>query len=159
MKKLAIALSIFAAAASAQAECSITTTSSNEDVFIALRLHGWNFDQYDMLCDRLKKADAQLIITGSAGVMRRAAVSWASVGLKDSKTGVTSFSFGGRSTITNDAPENINRDYALQLLGESVNSAADSLAKTIDEALAALDVERKKTAAHYQRKAGSSSRK
>ena len=138
---------ICAALASFQAHaCSAYVNSSSGEVWSALDNNVWGFKNYNVVCEKLHKADAALLVYGHATVLGGKSISWAAVSLKDKNLEIYSNRHVGVSTKLSD---NASIDAARSLLMESLNEAVSSI--DIDKAIDALDESRKQIKNNYSR--------
>jgi len=121
----------------ASANCSITRLTASDAVRQVLQENGgYNFQNYDVICNKLRKANAQIVIHGSYGVLINRSYGWASLGVADKdRDYIITNAFGRSSTHMNDYASN---DMARKQLWLSINEALNGWV-TLDQALAELN--------------------
>ncbi len=139
MRKILLAALIFTAAQSAMAQCSITSNRS-DTVGKLLQSRGWNFRNFDIVCEKLKRANAVINISGDASVLAGMSYGWALLTVADRKTGLGINDYTAGHTIMNTYA---SQDKAYDLLYEAINEAANNW-DGLDNALATLNEKRKK---------------
>lgn len=101
---------------------------------------GWEESNFGTMCEKLKRANAQLAIIGMAVVLGDQSIGWASLSVKDKDLSIITNDFSSHVTIINgDASQN----KADELMVAAINNAAQKW-EDLDRALAALDRERDK---------------
>ncbi|WP_233853509.1 hypothetical protein [Paraburkholderia sp. HD33-4] len=144
LKKLVICSAIFA---SFQAHaCNVSYSTSSNVISNALSTNGFDFANYDVVCEKLNRANAALEITGQATVLHGKSIAWASVSLKDRNTSVFTDEFAGSNTVANPEP---SMDTANNLVNQAINGAIERLG--IDQAIQSLNENRRKAKAAYSR--------
>lgn len=131
-----------AASFGAQASCSINSVQDKQ-VSSAFDKHGgWNFEakQYDALCQKLRANRARLNIQAMSSVLGERSIGWAALSLLDQDSAIGTTSFGSLNTVANTYASD---DKAAQIMVQAINNAASDWAG-IDQALAALEAERKR---------------
>lgn len=133
--KAAIAILITALASlSAQAECSITTIRSEEMGAILTREGGYNFPNYDTVCEKLRRANAYIAISSDSVVLSNRSIGWVSIKVKDSKSPLTVDKYARTSTFVSENTSQIVADHnRFQALNDALNAWTD-----LDAALALL---------------------
>jgi len=132
----------------AHANCSITRWTNSDHVIQVFKENsGYEFQNFDMVCNKLRKANAQVVIHGSYGVLLSRSYGWVSLGVADKdRYYINTNAFGRTSTSMNDyASDHIARKQ----LWISLNNALNGW-DTLDQALAELNKARqaaRKTAA------------
>jgi len=132
----------------ASANCSITRLTASDSVRQVFKENGgYNFQNYDVICNKLRKANAQIVIHGAYGVLINRSYGWASIGVADKdRDYIITNAFGRSSTHMNDYASD---DMARKQLWLSINAALNEWV-TLDQALAELNNARqamRKTAA------------
>lgn len=146
-KKLLI-LSAMTFALQAQAEnCEITDNTANKMISAVLNEHGYSFDGYEQVCQKLKKANAAIVIGGSAGILGDISFAWAEVSLKDKNTMIFTNEYSGSMTKSNSKA---NMETAKLLLLEAINGAIGNV--DFDNAIQSLNESRRQVKAAYSRK-------
>ncbi len=139
-KFASLALCLAAAAAPAQASCSINSLTASPAVNRVFKANnGYEFKNYDMLCAKLQKAQAQIVLVGSSGVLMNRSYAWVSIGVGDATNGnIMTNDFATSRTTMNDYA---SADKADALLWEAINIALNEW--EVDPAIAALQKVRK----------------
>lgn len=138
MRKLFIGFALAAACFGASATCSVSYTADNSIVKM-ISQNGWRITNYDALCSKLAKANAEIDITGRAVVLDGKSVSWATVTFKAKDLWIITPLGGSMRTVTNAYA---SQDRADEMLYDAINGAIDSL--DIDKGLIALNEARQK---------------
>lgn len=137
--KAFFAVLAFAASMPASA-CNLDYSTASDIVKKVMARGGWTFPNYQVICEKMNRANAAIVISGDAVVLDGKSIAWSAVGLKDKRSNIMSFDFGGISTKTNPYA---SQDKAETMLDESINDAISTLAGKLDLALARLDEARK----------------
>lgn len=138
---------ICAAISSFQAQaCDVINNTATDDVRAAIRKNGWGFNNYNVICEKLRRANAVLVTDGFATVLSNRAIAWATVGLKDRDLMIFTNEYGGSSTKTNDYA---SMDTAKKMLMESINDAVNNM--DVDKAIQSLNESRRQAKAAYSR--------
>lgn len=145
MRQIILAIVLFSAAFSVNAECRITY-SAPDDVTEGLTQHGFGFKKYEVACNKLKKANAKLMMVGMATVLNNVSVAWATVRVADKITEVSANDHVGIATQVNT---HASQDKANEMMIEAVNIAADTI--DFDSAIKDLDKARKIAKAAYSK--------
>jgi hypothetical protein len=127
--------------------CSVFHNTANDDVRNAVKKNGWGFDNYEVVCEKLRKANAALAIHGGATVLSGKSIAWAAVGLKDMELMVYTDEYSGISTNVDDYA---SIDNAKNILMKSIDGAVNSM--DIEKAIQSLEKSRLKARAAYSRK-------
>lgn len=138
MLKKYLALALLLCSATSHAECWIEYNSANIDVNNILKEKLLEFQAYDDVCNKLKRANAQLAISGYATTFPNSTVAWASVSLQDSKLPIVTNEGAGQYIATINHP---SRERTGELLHQSILKAIDLI--YWDLALKSLDASRK----------------
>lgn len=111
---------------SANAACKLisNTTSIIQEARRTAGWDGWRFSRYDEICEKLRKANAQLVIRGDATVLNGVNIAWAIVEIADINPLLTS---GTSSSNTRTNKMVGSQDEANKLLIESIEDAANGL--------------------------------
>lgn len=135
------ALCLAALALPASANCSITHNTSSVHVEKAFKEQdGYNFQNYDLVCNKLRKANAQIVISGSYGVLSNRSYGWADISVADSARNYLIVNdFGSVSTWMNDYASD---NKARELLWGAINDALNKW-DSLDQALAKLNQARR----------------
>jgi len=135
------ALCLAALALPASANCAIThNTSSTAVQKVFKETDGYHFQNYDVVCNKLRKANARIIVSGSYGVLSNRSYGWASIAVADKASDhLIVNDFGSDSTWMNDYASD---DKAREMLWAAIN---DALGKwdSLDQALASLNKARR----------------
>ena len=130
--------------------CSISRSTSSDQIVRILKENGWNSNNFDTVCAKLNRANAAILIDGDATVLAGASVGWAVLMLKDKDSNVTTSDFSSKTTSMNTSRASM--DVAESLLYSALNNALDHY--DVDKAIEALDAARSKTRAAFAPKAG-----
>ena len=135
-----LAIALAASSIPAFANCQITYSSASSQVEKSFSgRDGWAINDYNTVCEKLKRANAALRISGYSTVLDGVSYAGASVGVKDMNVNIYSDDFGGSSVSVNPTA---SMDKAVYILFDSIMNAVNSM--NIDKALASLAAERKK---------------
>ena len=130
------ALCLAALALPASANCSITHNTSSISVQKVFKeTDGYTFQNYDLVCNKLRKANARIVVVGSYGVLSNRSYGWASISVADKASDhLIVNDFASNSTWMNDYASD---DKAREMLWAAIN---DALGKWdgLDQALATL---------------------
>jgi len=122
----------------ASANCSITRMTGNDAVHQVFKENnGYEFQNYDVICNKLRKANAKIVIQGSYGVLRSRSYGWVSIGVADKNSDyIIINAFGRTSTYMDDYPsDEVARKQLWTAINEALNGwdqldlALDSLNK------------------------------
>lgn len=138
LKKLMVAVLIGAAPVSVSASCETSYTANNE-IVRAVKSNKWGFQNYDQVCQKMREANAEFLISGGATVLAGRSITWATVLVKDKDFNIVSTDYGGSSTQVDKIP---GTDIAVRNYRLAINNAIDSV--DLDRALEALDEARRK---------------
>jgi hypothetical protein len=144
LKKILLMALIFAVAQSVKAECSITS-SDNGIVHKLLQQRGWNFPKFNSVCEKLRRANANIVIDGDASVLVGVSYGWANLSVIDKKTGL---GLGDHTSAYTEVNTYASQDKAEELLYEAINNAANDW-DGLDIALAELSEKRRKMGISY----------
>ncbi|GLK96370.1 hypothetical protein GCM10008164_41120 [Achromobacter xylosoxidans] len=135
-----LALCLAAVAAPAQANCRINSLTASPAVNRVFKANGgYEFKNYDTLCAKLQKANAQIVLVGSSGVLANRSYAWISIGVGDGANGnIMTNDFATSRTTMN---EYASSDKADAVLWETINVALNEW--NVDPAIAALQKVRK----------------
>ncbi|CAD6560166.1 hypothetical protein LMG27952_07059 [Paraburkholderia hiiakae] len=139
MKRILLSALIFAVAQSVKAECTINSIYQGLPAKV-LQENGWNFQNYNIVCEKLRRANASVVINGTASVLTGTSLGWATLSVADKKTGLGISDYYSANTETNTYA---SQDKAEELLYVAINTAANNW-KDLDSALAILDEKRRK---------------
>lgn len=139
MKKVLLSALIFAVTQSVNAECVINSVYQGLPKKV-IQKNGWNFENYNAVCGKLSRANASVVISGTASVLVGVSYGWAHLSVADKKTGlgITDF-FSANTQIDTYA----SQDKAEELLYAAINTAANDWTE-LDSALAVLEEKRRK---------------
>lgn len=126
--------------------CTVNYVTSEDVVIKVIGKYKWGFSNYDAVCEKLRRANAVILVKGDATVLGNKSIAWATVNLKDGDLMIFTNSYGGNSTTVNGYA---SIDRAEQLLMQSINDAVDSM--DVDSAIRSLNEARKKVRAAYSR--------
>jgi hypothetical protein len=132
MKKTFAVLMFLLMSSSANA-CTVASFTSSPEV-IKSRGRMFEFKNYTAICERLKAANAGLLITGDAGVLEGNSIAWAAVSIVDKNGGIFSNTGSGSSTHLGHQG---TMNEAQSLLGQVIDESVDRM--NIELAIAALD--------------------
>ncbi len=150
MKKVLGAMIVYLLVMNANADCSITSVRSDEVSTQFKKYGAWSFDEviFNQLCYKLKRAKARIRVQADAAVLSNKSIAWASLTVIDLETGISTSDFSTSYTkVSNDA----SQDVADELMVKAINQAAEDWTR-IDDALEALEKERKKTRSLFGKK-------
>lgn len=132
-KAIVTATLVFSAPLYADSQC-VTKMYSGYDVLYELKKQGWGYDNYNLICEKMRAANAEFLVAANAMVIGGKSVTWAVVSVKDADSSMVAVNNMGHSTLTDDTPStNIaNSNYMV-----AINQAIDAL--DIDKAIADLN--------------------
>jgi len=119
------------------ANCSITRlTASNAITQVFKENGGFTFQNYDVVCNKLRRANAQVVMNGSYGVLANRSYGWVSLGVADKTHDyIITNAFGRSSTHMNDyASDNVARQQLWLAINDALNRWEE-----LDQALAELN--------------------
>lgn len=128
-------------AVSAHAECSLTSQRQPEVSKLLNEAGGWSFKKYDMVCDKLRRANAAVVVLSGSAVLDNRSIGWATVMLKDRDSSVMTSDFSSSTTKTHSYASQ-NKADALML--EALNDALDDW-RVLDQAVDKLHEARRTT--------------
>ncbi|MBD9400992.1 hypothetical protein [Comamonas sp. CMM02] len=136
IRRVLAGVCLVALALPASASCTIYRETSSPQVDKAFSANnGYTFKKYHEVCEKLRKADAKIVIHGSSGVLVNRSYGWASISVADkANSNLVINSFSGYSTNLNDYASS---DQAQQSLWIAINYGLENWEK-LDEALAEL---------------------
>lgn len=111
------------------------------------RYGGWNFRNYDILCKKLKKANAKIIVHATSIVLLNNSIGWAALSVGDIDSGISTLDATSYDTNIYSIG---NKEKSEEMMVGAINNAANNWL-AIDDALAALEVERKKARAIFRK--------
>jgi len=130
----------------AHAECSINTylagnVSKAFYAYGALNVPGTSLtnQRYEMICEKLRKADARVNILGMATVLSNRSIGWAILSLKDRTTEIGTSDYANARTMVH---EQASQDIADERMVFAINEALATWTE-LDQAIARLDEVRK----------------
>ncbi|MDR5799039.1 MULTISPECIES: hypothetical protein [Caballeronia] len=148
MKKILLAASVaLLLSATAHAECSITYYTGPSTWEALEKNGGVEFSNYKSVCEKLRRANARVNITGAATVLNNMSIGWAQVSVLDMNTSVGTTEYASYSTTANPFA---SIDKANELMLSSVNAAMNSW-RELDNALAKLEAERNRARLTFAR--------
>ena len=130
--------------------CSLSRATPNNEIARLLRENGWGATKFKTVCEKVTRANAELLVDGNATVLGGASIGWAIVMLKDKNSNITTSDFASSSTYVNT--RNVGMNVSSNLLYSALNDAVD--AYDVDAAISSLDEARSKTRAALAAKAG-----
>lgn len=132
-----LALCLTALAFPASANCVINYYTVSRDVIKVFKENdGYYFQNYNEVCNKLRKANAKIAISGSYGVLSSRSYGWADISVADKASDyVIVNSFGTYSTWMNDYASD---DTARKQLWGAINDALNQW-DTLDKALLELN--------------------
>jgi hypothetical protein len=139
LKKSCVFAGLLSAFSLAHANCAIASNYYQAPVGEVLR-KGWNFPNYDLVCNKLSQAGAKLSILGMSNVIDGKTVAWAALSVEDKATGLIVESFSSAQTRVSDI---VSHDENNVLLHVAINDAANNWSD-LDAALKTLDEQRQK---------------
>lgn len=142
MKTILVLATLAAASMGAQASCSITMVR-HDTVSAAFKKHGgWTMDvnKFDTLCEKLRKGRARISVQAASTVLAERSIGWAALSVQDLDSEIGTISYARHNTSTDTYA---SADKAEQLMVKAINGAAEDWSG-VDQALAELDVERKR---------------
>lgn len=142
MKRLLPVLALCFAIEAQASTCIVNFTTGTPEVMDAMKKNGWDFDNYHQVCTKLSKANASILLTGTATVLGGTSIAWVSAYVKDANSSIVTTNTGGISTRQNSHP---SMDTAENLLHVAVNQAMNEI--DFDKAIADLNAERRKARA------------
>lgn len=134
------AVLFFAAlATSANANCMIYDLTSSADVKKAFKDHdGYDFQNYSVVCNKLRKANAKISISGYAGVLSNRSFGWADVSVADKSSNY--FIVNSYSSAATKMHDYASEDKAHEMLWLAINDALNRwVEEGLDQALAELN--------------------
>lgn len=136
VKRFLAAFCFTALAVPASANCTIYRDTASPQVFKAFRANGgYTFKNFNEVCEKLRKANAKIVIHGASGVLVNRSYGWASISVADKESShIVINSFSSYSTNIN---EYASSDQAQSSLWISINYALENW-EHLDEALAEL---------------------
>ena len=136
IQRVLAAVCLVGIAVPASANCSITHDTASPQVTRAFRANdGYTFKNYGEVCEKLRKANAQIFIHGTSGVLLSRSFGWASISIADkANPQLVITSFSSYSTQLDEYPGN---DRALKSLWSAINNGLESWDQ-LDDALAKL---------------------
>lgn len=131
-----VALCLVTLASGASANCVINfLTSADKVKQVFKENNGYEFRNYDLVCSKLRKANARISIIGSYGVLANRSFGWANISVADNSNGYFVVNdFGTNNTTLNEFASD---DKARQLLWVAINNALNDWS-ALDQALAEL---------------------
>ncbi len=123
---------------SAHADCVLHSTRQPSVTKLLNQHGGWEFANYERVCEKLKRANASVNIVSDSVVLGNQSIGWASVMVKDKNSSVMTSSYSSMSTYTNGYA---SQDKADEMMWIAVNDALNNW-RDLDKALASLDQER-----------------
>jgi hypothetical protein len=143
--KLALHLLLLAAASTSQAQTNcIINANYNQSVNSILesaRFDGWSAANYTKMCEKLKMANARVVITGVATVMQNASFAWVQLSLEDMDLPIGPGS--GYSVYSMRSSPRADVSVANEMFLKAMNDALDGWT-SIDTATKELGVVRAK---------------
>lgn len=139
MRRILLSVLVVAAASSAKAECLINSVASGTPQKL-INQNGWNFPNYNIVCEKLRRANASIVISGDSSVLVGTSYGWVHLNVADRKTGLGVYDYGNSDTEMNNYA---SQDKADTLLYTAINTAANTW-EGLDEALASLNEKRQK---------------
>jgi hypothetical protein len=142
VSKFFVASCLALASFSAYADCAIVRVTSADKVRQALKHGGgYSFGNYDEVCEKLRRANAVIVISGSDGVLANRSFAWASIGVADAvNQNVMVTAFSTNQTIMD---EYASAHLGPELLMSAIDNALNSWTE-LDTALAELNNVRQK---------------
>jgi hypothetical protein len=130
------ALSFAALTLPASANCVISHDTASPNVLKVFKENsGYEFNNYEVVCNKLRKANAKIVIQGSYGVLRNRSYGWALITVADKASNhLIVNSFGSHSTQMNDSASD---ETARKELWLAINDGLDNW-DGLDQALAEL---------------------
>ncbi|HEX3638006.1 MAG TPA: hypothetical protein VHV99_21500 [Paraburkholderia sp.] len=126
--------------------CNVTYSTASDSVDKAITEQGWDFKNYDIICEKLRAANAALLVDGQATVLGGKSIAWASVKLREKNLTIFTADYGGKSTQTNDYA---SIDKADSMLITAINRAVESV--DVDKAIKSLAEQRSLVKAAYSK--------
>ncbi|GGE68168.1 hypothetical protein GGR41_000590 [Paenalcaligenes hominis] len=126
-KTIVTAALVFSAPLYADSQC-VTKIYSRQDVLYELKKQGWGYDNYDLICEKMRAANAEFLVSANAMVVRGKSVTWAVVSVKGADSSIVAVNNMGHSTLVDDTP--------------STNIANSNYMVAIDQAIGALDIDK-----------------
>lgn len=126
--------------------CNVTYSTASDSVEKAIMEQGWDFKNYDTICEKLKAANASLLVDGQATVLSGKSIAWAAVKLREKNLTIFTSDYGGKSTQTNDYA---SIDKAESMMITAINRAVESV--DVDKALKSLAEQRRLIKAAYSK--------
>lgn len=154
MKKLLFVSLFSMLTLQAHADCNLKMTLNKTDIAKYVKYRGgpndkiFTAERYDVLCEKFRKAHAEILITVQSSVLDNKSIGWASLSVKDLDTAISTNDYGSIST---NIDSYASQDRADQLM---VRSILQSLQEwdSVDLALEKLENERKNTRAFLKKK-------
>lgn len=144
LKKILITLSLVTVCVGSNA-CNVNYSTASTHVNASFEgRNGWEFANYDAICEKLLKANAQLYIVGYSTVLSGRSIAWADISLADKNLPIVTNSFGRANTKVN---ETASMDTARKMLFEAINEAIPAM--EIDKAIIALNKARQEVRTSY----------
>lgn len=141
----AMLFTITCAAKSAFGAC-IINVNSTPDVTKLIKKEGFTFKDFKTVCAKLNQANATMQIDAGGFVLDNKSIGVAVLTLRAKEAPIATNSFYSMRVVMNPYA---SQDKANELKMDAINGAAASW-DGLDEALASLETERKKTAAYYR---------
>ena len=127
MKNFLAMLCLLGAVSQAQA-CSVRVITSSPQVKSMAPI---NFSKHNLLCERLRKENAALLISGDAGVLDGISIAWAVVGIVDKDGAIfTSSGSGSNTRIGAQGSMDEAGNLLVQVINESIRGMDLELAVT-----------------------------